>query len=203
LPSPTAPPAVNVIPAGGDNFIVTGAVDFSFTPGTSGIWEFRTSNNNGDPLLTLFNSAGIQIARDDDSAGGMNSLISHNLTAGQTYRLNAGFWNNGTGSYTLAVSRSTTPANPLVGYWDYSSGTGPYIYYFMVDGDIEFFANGRVIEYAYGEPGTYTVNGNRLIVIGDWDGIAYNFTFTISGDRLTIIDHDGDTGTWLRDNGEF
>ncbi|MCL2577613.1 MAG: hypothetical protein FWE27_06140 [Defluviitaleaceae bacterium] len=86
--------------------------------------------------------------------------------------------------------------NSLVGRWEYVSGV--FIHYFANDGDIEFFAYGRVIEYAYGEPGRYTIIGDgRMSVEGEQTG-THEFTYSISGDMLTITDHDGDRGTWRR-----
>jgi len=95
-------------------------------------------------------------------------------------------------------------SNPLVGRWQYVSGS--FIRYFANDGDLEFFADGVVMEYAWGEPGHYIIlPDGYLRVIGEWslDRLGYNsndniFTYTLSADRLTINDSDGHTGTWRR-----
>jgi hypothetical protein len=92
-------------------------------------------------------------------------------------------------------SGSGTDTGGLVGRWQWQSGN--YLYYFEFHGDIEFFSDGRVVEYSSDEKGRYTVNGNRLTVIGEWVG-RHEFTFDISGDRLTITDSDGDRGVWIR-----
>jgi hypothetical protein len=189
------------IPGTGGSVSVSRATDYIFIPETTGMWEIRTSSISGDPLLSLYNSYGILIASDDDSGGGLDSLIRQNLIAGQAYTINAGFWNNGSGLYTLTVRPEGSVGeidNALVGRWEFVSGTGPYIYYFMTDGEIEFTANGRVTEYAYGEPGTYSVSGNNLIVYAEWEEFTHYFTYVISGNLLTITDRDGDTGTWRR-----
>ncbi|MCL1787320.1 MAG: hypothetical protein FWG38_04980, partial [Defluviitaleaceae bacterium] len=94
--------------------------------------------------------------------------------------------------------------NPFVGRWQHVSG--PFVYYFANDGDLQFFADGTVLEHAYGEPGRYIVlPDGHLRVIGEWDvdRLSYDsndniFTYRISGDRLTITDSDGHTGTWKK-----
>ena len=94
------------LPASGGNVSVDGPTVFAFTPGQSGTWQLRTSDNgNSDPYLSLFNSDGYQIDYDDDGAGDYNSLIVIDLTAGQTYGIFAGFYGSGTGTYTLSVTR--------------------------------------------------------------------------------------------------
>lgn len=65
------------------------------------------------------------------------------------------------------------------------------MYYFADSRSIEFFADGRVVEYEYGEWGRWSADGNRLRVVGEWSGTE-DFTFSISGDQLTITDRDGD-----------
>jgi hypothetical protein len=95
------------------------------------------------------------------------------------------------------TSSPDTESNPLVGRWEYVSGDMSY--YFHMGFDIEFFADGRVMEYAYDEPGKYTIIGeSRMSAIGDWIRELYFFDFTIVGDILTITDSDGDAGIWRR-----
>ena len=79
--------------------------DFSFIPAETGYWIFQTTENNGDPLLTLLDAQGAVLATDDDGGEGLNALIKIHLTAGQRYTLRAGFFAGG-GSYRLTVSRS-------------------------------------------------------------------------------------------------
>jgi hypothetical protein len=154
-------------------------------------------------LLELYR-AGSLIERDDDSGGGNNALIRQYLTAGQTYILNAMFYNNGTGSYSLTMglmannppqtpeTRST--GNSLTGGWEYVSGS--YIWFFGSDGAIDFYADGRVTSEYTGN-GRYTITGNRIRVTWSSNSVE-DFTFGISGNTLTITDSDGDRGTWRR-----
>jgi hypothetical protein len=94
------------IPSGGGTVQVNGTTSYSFTPSSSGFWVFETSNNtNSDPLLSLYNSEGRLIARDDDGAGNLNSLIMIRLEQGREYRVEAGFFSGNTGRYMLTVSR--------------------------------------------------------------------------------------------------
>ena len=99
------------IPSAGGTVSVNGTTtNFSFTPNQTGAWQFRTSNhsNGCDPYLTLKNSAGATLAEDDDRAGDLNSLIVCYLTAGTTYTINAGFYLDNTGTYTLTASLAPT-----------------------------------------------------------------------------------------------
>ena len=97
------PPAM--IPDDGGNIAVTAAQGFLFTPGKSGSWEFRTSNNgNFDPFITVYDADGNIIGDDDESGGDMNALLTVNLKAGETYNIYAGFYDNGPATYTLSVT---------------------------------------------------------------------------------------------------
>ncbi|MDR2578575.1 MAG: DVUA0089 family protein [Chitinispirillales bacterium] len=92
--------------AGGD-VAVDGTVNFSFTPNTTALWTFVTSNNgNSDPYLWLYDADGQLIAQDDDGGEGNNALIIMLLTGGTQYSVLAGFYGNGTGAYRLNVSSS-------------------------------------------------------------------------------------------------
>jgi len=100
------PPSTGgTISSSGGSVGVSYATQFSFSPNQSGIWEIRTSNNNGDPYLTIYDARGNIIGENDDGAGDLNSLIFVYLHAGNTYTIQAGYYANGSGSYTLNVSR--------------------------------------------------------------------------------------------------
>jgi len=108
-PTPTPNPDNSVSTAhliSGDGGVVTilDVSELEFTPNESGIWEFQTSNDEGDPYLWLFDAYGNLITEDDDGGGGSNALISIYLERGYTYMLMAGFYGGGPGSYTLTVS---------------------------------------------------------------------------------------------------
>jgi len=81
-------------------------------------------------------------------------------------------------------------SNPLVGRWEYASGS--YVYFFGTADVIEFKADGTVVENDYGEEGKWTASDGNLTVVSDWGG-TYNFTFTVQGNTLTIVDSDRDT----------
>ncbi|MCL2047936.1 MAG: CAP domain-containing protein [Defluviitaleaceae bacterium] len=91
----------------------------------------------------------------------------------------------------------TPTAEPnLVGRWSFVSAP-TFLYYFYGGADIEFFADGGVMEYSYNEPGRYTTRGSNMTVVGEWTD-TYQFTFNIVGDMLYITDSDNDTGIWQR-----
>jgi len=94
------------IPAAGGSINVTASQGYLFTPSQSGTWEFRTSNNGTfDPFLIIYDQSGVIIGSDDDSAGDSNAILILDLTAGETYDIYAGFYQEGPAKYTLNVVR--------------------------------------------------------------------------------------------------
>jgi len=95
------------IPGSGGEMRVEKRTTFSFTPDRSGIWTFRTSDNDGvDTFLNINDSGageihGYDSGRDKDDG---NSLVTLQLEQGETYRVGAGFYLEEAGSYTLSVS---------------------------------------------------------------------------------------------------
>jgi hypothetical protein len=182
------PTQLQNIPAGGGSVQVSGTTEFSFTPNTSGVWELRTSNNTGDPLLELYDANRTQIARDDDGAGGLNALIRHNLVAGQTYIINARFWSTGTGSYTLTVtppgaaSDSGASDSNLVGLWRCLDNSQPHVWLC----ELRFTADGRFTDMD-GDHGNYTISGNSLTLAFDVNAYGtHTVTYRVSGNTLTL-----------------
>lgn len=57
-----------------------------------------------DPYLTLYNSAGLRLAYDDDGGPGLNSLLLYSATASGTYYLGASGYGSATGAYTLTAA---------------------------------------------------------------------------------------------------
>lgn len=113
-PDPSSPVTPSAPDGGlsgsGGKVFVSGTTDYEFTPDRSGVWEFVTSNNDGDPYLWIYDSRDNLIAQDDDNAGGGNALITIRLEAGNTYVVTAGFYGESTGSYTLTVSGAASIA---------------------------------------------------------------------------------------------
>ena len=104
----------DMIPATGGTFNISQQTEFTFIPGQSGVWEFRTSNNAGDPYLELYGGEyGGMITEDDDSGGGSNALITWILREGAEYRLVARNWSSGdSGSFVLTVQQINPVAIP-------------------------------------------------------------------------------------------
>jgi len=120
IPLPDDPAPVNPdgsgssIPGSGGTFIVDPPTEFTFIPDQSGVWEFFTSDNEGDPYLELFGGEynGL-IHEDDDSAGDSNALIRWILNAGDEYTILARNWGSSdTGSFTLNVRQINPVAIP-------------------------------------------------------------------------------------------
>ena len=104
---PPIPPSFTIIPGSGGTFRVNGKTEYSFTPDTSGRWRIYTSDSIGDPYLWLHDQRGNFMAENDDYEGNVDSLITYTLEAGRTYNITAGFYDSGTGSYTLNIELST------------------------------------------------------------------------------------------------
>jgi hypothetical protein len=89
---------------------VAGDHDWFRTTLSAGTTYIFTQNGSGatplgDPFLRVRNSAGTQVAFDDDSGGNRNSRISFTPTSTGTYFLDAGaFVDAGTGGYTLGMT---------------------------------------------------------------------------------------------------
>ena len=92
------------LPGSGGTVRVTGIEEYEFTPDRSGIWEFSTFDTGGDPFLRLFDSRDVVIAHDDDSGDGLNSLISAQLNAGETYYVETQFGGGMWLDYTLSAT---------------------------------------------------------------------------------------------------
>ena len=93
------------IPGNGGSVQVDGETYFVFIPGTSGMWEFLTSDNgDSDPKLHIYDIDGVELYDDDDSGGDSNARIRARLDSGTTYYVRATFFWDFTGRYTLSVT---------------------------------------------------------------------------------------------------
>ena len=92
------------------------------------------------------------------------------------------------------IACSTT--DPLVGKWKLVNGD--LIYYFVLADNIEFFSDGRVIEDAYNEWGTWAVAGQGKLKITDSGGDVYMFDYSISNNQLSLRDSDGDVNVYRK-----
>ncbi|MCL2357975.1 MAG: hypothetical protein FWC70_12625 [Defluviitaleaceae bacterium] len=102
-----------------------------------------------------------------------------------------------------ALTPRATVDIELLGRWNFASGT--FVFYFASHGDIEFFGDGNVKEYAFGEPGVFQIIDNgRMSVTGEWNPDAeFLFDYMISDDMLSITDRNGATGVWRRAGTNF
>ena len=65
-----------------------------------------------DPMLTLYDAEGHEVASDDDGGAGVNAYLSYtSIAGGQYYAAVSSFNNNGKGRYTLTVSDTDVPGN--------------------------------------------------------------------------------------------
>ena len=92
------------LPGSGGEVYVNGGMGFFFTPDESGTWAFSTTDSiDGDPFILLYDEYALNlIAGDDDSAGGIDALITIDLEAGELYNILAGCVNE-QGTCTLSV----------------------------------------------------------------------------------------------------
>ncbi len=116
---------------GTDNGLIVGDTDidlYKFVPTTSGAFDVRTDTSqegSADTYLRLFDSAGNQIAANDNATNATTgSFVRATLVAGQTYYIgvsgsgnsaysavtNTGAASGATGNYVLAIAAATSPA---------------------------------------------------------------------------------------------
>ena len=72
---------------------------FSFTPGESRSYSFRSySDGEQDTWCALYNSSGTRLTYDDDDGGNNDFNVTYNFTAGATYYFGARLYGGGKGS---------------------------------------------------------------------------------------------------------
>ena len=86
--------------------------------------------------------------------------------------------------------------DPMVGIWEFSSGDG--IYFFWESELVEFSKDGTVFSSEDGDSGKWSTSGNNQLTVEADNGRVYEYTYQLSGDRLTITDEDGDRGVFQR-----
>jgi subtilisin family serine protease len=93
---------------------------FTWTPTTSGTATIETVGSNYDTVVAAYTGSSLGgltngACNDDIASGNLQSRISLSVTAGTTYRIQAGGYNGATGSLTLKVvapgTSCGTPAN--------------------------------------------------------------------------------------------
>ncbi len=81
-----------------------------------------TTSQLGDPLLSLRNASGTQIASNDDGGAGLNSLLTYTAATSGTYYVSAGSYNNSqSGNYLLTAQNGTSASADIV-FGDTGSG---------------------------------------------------------------------------------
>lgn len=135
------------------NIETSGDVDYlKFTATVSGqmtITQNAATSSKVDPILTVYNSQGSQLATNDDYSG-LNSRVQFNVTAGQVYYIKAAAYSTTTGAYTVNVTQPTggtttggddhgnTAATATV-FTLNSSNTGTKAGVIEKSGDLDFF----------------------------------------------------------------
>lgn len=161
-----------------------------FTPSTSGYYSFYTGARNGnagdaDMLLALYDAEGKLLLYDDDGFAGYNSMISYNLSAGNTYYLLA----------KAAVQNQTIP------YYTVSATSGVVedtydIYMDERSVTDDTMANGTLIEL--GKTQSHSIHTSSDV---DWVwfyvGTSGTYTIKTEGTGDTIMELYGDTGSFL------
>ena len=92
-----------VLPGDGSESRVRGTAAFAFTPNASGTWAIFTTENDGDPYLSLYSASGDYITSDDDGGDGYNALLIVDLNAGETYCIQAKNYGYTDDAFTLIV----------------------------------------------------------------------------------------------------
>jgi subtilisin family serine protease len=77
----------------------------NYTPAVSECVTISTDGSNFDTTLAVFDACGgTELACDDDGGSGLNSQITIDLTAGQTYQIRIAGYGGGVGDYALTAS---------------------------------------------------------------------------------------------------
>src|SRR5215212_1150379 len=80
------------------------------------LYQFQlNSTSTVDPTLALRNSTGVQLAFDDDSGPGLNSLITFRPTTIGTYYLDAGGFGSSVGSYSIVAQEVPATTSTYAG----------------------------------------------------------------------------------------
>ena len=99
----------------------------SLTAGTAYIIRLSGADSGlgtlSDPYLRLRNSAGVEVASDDDSGTGLDSQLSFTPTVSGTYYVDAAHYSYiGTGTYQVSVSGQTDITAPTVSTFSPADG---------------------------------------------------------------------------------
>ena len=197
------------IPGDGGSVRARGLTGIAFTPNESGEWEFRTSDNDGDPMLFVYNDTDWwYLAFDDDGAGDLNALIIIWLEAGATYYIHAGNYDYSDDAFTVTVQQHTggstadvlddimssiqvnAPTEMEYSHW-YESG-GLFVIYTSDRGDCDPIlevrdSEGNVIardDDSWGDLNAMVVffveGGKTYTILADtWGGMAGSYTVTM------------------------
>ena len=91
----------------GGEVYVNGRTLYAITPNQSDIWVISTlDEGNNDPVLSLYDSSGTQLAYNDDYFSDYNAKIITYFETGQTYYIEVSFYDSDYGNCTLSVSQS-------------------------------------------------------------------------------------------------
>ena len=159
------------IPASGGSVNVNETTYFSFIPGKTGLWTFQTSGKgDGDPYLWLYDANGYLIIENDDGAGDLDAFISIYLIEGTQYTVQAGFYGDGCGSYTLWVAEA--PLTMLPG-----TGGSVIVYeqaYFSFIPDSTGIWTIDAVKYEYCDPLLWLYDAyGQLIAVNGYEAYGY------------------------------
>ncbi len=141
----------------------------------------------GDSYLALMNSAGTQIAYNDDGGAGFDSLISFTATTSGTYYINAGSYSTNVGTYTVSASVAVPP--PIA--------TNTELATYLTDG---FWSDTNRARHSFDTSGSNTITVNLTGLTADglelarwaleaWELVAdINFVETSGSADITFDD---------------
>lgn len=137
-----------------------------------------------DPMLTLYDSEGNEVASDDDGGRGLNSYITFASTSGGTYYAAVSAFGDegGTGDYTLRVSDTDVPASNSDEYLDAASDQR--LSRIDMPGDIDSFG----VELEAGVTYQIDVSGAGDNPLAD----PFLAVLDADGERVTSDDDSGD-----------
>lgn len=208
---------------------ITGSIDFAgdhdwyevqLDAGALYIFEMRGSETSGgtlaDPYVWLRDSAGVELASDDEGGQGHDARLEYRVTQTGTYYIDAGAWEDHTGSFTLDIGRYVNEVGATVATASSSDMSTPITGTVDYAGDHDWYAlqldAGTL--YRFHMRGTDTGGGtlaNPYLWLHDATGTEVAYDSDGGGDHEALLEYTPtqngtfylDAGAWSDGTGTF
>jgi len=169
-----------------DSIVSAGDRDaFKITVESDGILSFSLedrANSNLDSYLRVYNSNKELIAEDNDSGTGLNSLVSVNAIAGDTFYIQAAAVGTSFGTYTLKAKLEVDDYTNLIG----PTATAMTVdeNFALISGTINYISDDDVFSYTATYSGTIDV-----IAAADEGSLVDTYLFAYDSTGQKLIDY--------------